>query len=42
MGFPPEQIYAEDLTHVNFAFASISEYERSSQIHLLHGFKIAY
>ncbi|KIJ58948.1 glycoside hydrolase family 18 protein [Hydnomerulius pinastri MD-312] len=24
MAFPPEQIYTEDLTHVNFAFASIS------------------
>ena len=26
MAFPPEQIYTEDLTHVNFAFAYISEY----------------
>ena len=26
MIFPPEQIYTEDLTHVNFAFAYISKY----------------
>ena len=25
MAFPPEQIYTEDITHVNFAFAYISE-----------------
>ena len=26
MAFPPEQIYTEGITHVNFAFAYISEY----------------